>query len=324
MRLARADAAAEELSRVALSWSRGTEDQGAITLRQVERTPGIYDVEVASIRPVPPVAGMLFSEAVHHMRSAVDNVGFYVAEQEHGQPLGPQQERAVSMLVYDEASPYERKWKGLVRQGLAMFDPRATLGKRVESLQPFNDPTSIGSLSPILAYVMGVEAAQAQPLALLRDYSNADKHRALRATAGHTLVQRYDDWQRSVSQGMRQMEVGTVLEQVTKGVLTPVEVSPALLVHRPDGTPVAPGPELDGMARHVADIVIPTLLRGIALPDGIPAHIDLTDNGETFAERLAKGSTVRAHVRARPVMEAALIEAEEQHWRFPAIADDEE
>lgn len=105
---------------------------------------------------------------------------------------------------------------------------------------------------------------------------------------------------------------------------TAVEISPALLVHRPDGTPVAPGPELDGMARHVTDIVIPTLLRGIALPDGIPAHIDLNDNGETFAERLAKGGTTRAHVRARPIMEAALVEAEARDWHFPAIDDEEE
>ena len=321
MRLARADALAYELSQAALAWSRGDNDEGAITLRQVERTPGTYDVEVATLRPVPPIAAMLFSEAVHHLRSAVDNAVFYAVEQEHGQPLTPQQERAVSMLVYDAPEPFERKWKGLVRQGLAMFDPSATLGGRIEGLQPFNDSTSLGSLSPILAAVMGVEAAQAQPLALLRDYSNEDKHRTLRAAAGHTLVQRYDDWQRSISQGMRQMEVGTVLEQVPKGVMTPVEISPALLVHRPDGTPVAPGPELDGMARHVADVVIPTLLRGMALPESIPAHIDLSDNGETLAERLVKGDTTRAHVRARPVMNAALDEANARGWNYAPVTD---
>jgi hypothetical protein len=31
-----------------------------------------------------------------------------------------------------------------------------------------------------------------------------------------------------------------------------------------------------------------------------------------------------ALLRARPVMEAALIEAEDQDWRLPAIADEEE
>lgn len=323
MRLARADALAYELSQVALAWSRGDEDAGAITLTQVERTPGMYDVEVATLRPVPPLAAMLFSEAVHHLRSAVDNVVFYAVEKEHGQPLTPQQERIISMLVYDDPVPYEKKWKGLVRQGLAMFDPSASLGKRITGLQPFNDSTSLGSLSPILSYVMGVEAAQAQPLALLRDYSNEDKHRTIRLAAGRTIVQRYDDWQRSVSQGMRHIEVGTVLEQVPKGVLTPVEISPGLHVERPDGTPVAPGPELDGMARHVADIVIPTLLRGMALPDAIPAHIDLSDNAETLAERLAKGDTTRAHVRAQPVMAAALDEANARGWNIAPVVEEE-
>lgn len=237
-------------SLLALSWSRGDNDEGAITLRQVERTPGTYDVEVETFRPVPPLAAMLFSEAVHHLRSAVDNVVFYAVEEEHGQPLTLQQERSVSMLVYDDPVAYERKWKGLVRQGLAMFDPTATIGTRIESLQPFNDSTSLGSLSPMLSMVMGVEAAQAHPLALLRDYSNEDKHRTIRLAAGRTLVQRHDDWQRSVGQGMRHIEVGTVLEQVPIGVPTPVEISPGLHVDRPDGTPVPPSPELDGMARH--------------------------------------------------------------------------
>jgi hypothetical protein len=155
MRLARADAAAYELALLALSWSRGDNDEGAITLCQVERTPGTYDVEVETLRPVPPLAAMLFSEAVHHLRSAVDNVVFYAVEEEQGQPLTPQQERSVSMLVYDDPVAYERKWKGLVRQGLAMFDRTATFGKRIESLQPFNDSTTLGSLSPMLSMVMG-------------------------------------------------------------------------------------------------------------------------------------------------------------------------
>lgn len=319
MRLARADAAAYELAQVALAWSRGNEDEGAITLRQVERTPGTYDVEIATLRPVPPLAATLFSEAVHHLRSAVDNTVFYAVEIAHGQALTPQQERAVSMLIYDGPAPYERKWKGLTRQGLAMFDPSTTLGQRIESLQPFNDATSLGSLSPILSNVMGVEAAQAQPLALLRDYSNEDKHRTIRLAAGRTLVQRHDDWRRSVGQGMRHIEVGTVLEQVPKGVFTPLEISPGLHVERPDGTPVAPGPELDGMARHVADIVIPTLLRGIALPESIPASIDLSDNGETLAERLTNGDPARAHERARSDMAAALLHANTRGWNFAPV-----
>ncbi len=81
MRLARADELAYRLAEVALAWSRGPVDEGALTIQQVERTPDFYDVEVTSIRPVPPVAAMLFSEAIHHLRSALDNVVFYMAEE---------------------------------------------------------------------------------------------------------------------------------------------------------------------------------------------------------------------------------------------------
>jgi hypothetical protein len=102
MRLARADQAAFELAEVALAWSRGPDDKGALTLRQVERKPGYLDVEVATIRTVPPIAAMLFSEAVHHLRAAIDNVVFHMVEMDHGQPLTPAQTRAVSMLIYED------------------------------------------------------------------------------------------------------------------------------------------------------------------------------------------------------------------------------
>jgi hypothetical protein len=322
MRLARADAAAYELSQVALAWSRGPDDGGAITLQQVERISGTYEVEVASIRPLPPIAAMLLSEAVHHLRSAVDNVVFYVAEKEHGQALTPQQERIVSMLVHDQPEKFENAVKRLTtgKNALPMFDQSATLGERIASLQPFNDGASLPSLSPVLAMLMGVEPVWAHPLALLRDYSNEDKHRAIRVGAAGVLTQVLnEDWQESVVKGMRHVEVGTVLERVPKGAFTGMEISPALQVQRPDGTWVGPGPELDGMARHVADIVIPTLLTGMALPDALPAQIDLGDNGETLAERLKQGSKARAHERARGIMAAALVEAESRGWKVAPV-----
>jgi hypothetical protein len=324
MRLARADAAAEELSRLALAWSRGPRDAGAITLRQVERTPGTYDVEIASIRPIPPLAAMLFSEAVHHLRSAVDNTVFYVAEKESGEPFTREQARIISMLVYDQPEKYRRAIQRLAtgKNAIPAFGSDSTLGRRMASLQPFNDDAVLPSMSPLLASMMGVEVVNVHPLGLLRDYSNEDKHRAIRVGAAGVRVQTLDDsWRESISRGMRHVEVGTVVEQVTKGVLTGVEISPALQVQRPDGkTWVAYGPELDGMARHVANIVIPILVTGMALPDAIPAHIELNDNGRTLAERLHHGGNVRAHERVRGVMAAALAEANEQAWKVAPVS----
>lgn len=326
MRLARADAAAEELSRLALAWSRGPDDAGAITLRQVERTPGTYDVEVASIRPVPPLAAMLFSEAVHHLRSAVDNAVFYVAEQEHGQPFTPEQARIVAMLIHDQPEKFDNAIQRLItgKHAIPAFAPDATLGKRIASLQPFNDDAVLHSINPLIATMMGVEVVNVHPLALLRDYSNEDKHRAIRVGAATAMVQTLNDgWQESIGKGIRHVEVGMVVEQVSKGIPTGMEISAALQVQRPDNTWVAYGPELDGMARHVADIVIPNLVTGMALPDTIPAHVELNDNGETLAERLQNGGKMRAHERARSVMAAALAQANQQDWKFAPVSDED-
>lgn len=324
MRLARADELAYQLAEVALAWSRGPDDEGALTIQQVERTPGFYDVEVTSIRPVPPIAAMLFSEAVHHLRSALDNVVFYMAAKEHGRPLTAAQERAVSMLVYDYQVKYDKKVKQLARQGLPLFGSGGTVGQRIAGLQPFNDGASVPSLSPRLAMAMGVEASNAHPLALLRDYSNEDKHRAIRLAAGRLLVQRHDDWKWTVGQGMREIEVGTVLEVVEKGVLTPVDLSTALHVERPGGGWVAFGPELDGMARHLSDIVIPTLVTGMALPSGLPVDVDLGDTGETLVERAQRAGSTRAHERVQHVMAKALMEAYQRGWKWaPTVSDND-
>jgi hypothetical protein len=170
LRLARADRLAYELGEVALAWSRGPDDQGALRLRQVERTRGFYDVEVVSIRPVPPVAAMLFSEAVHHLRSAVDNVVFYMVEQDHGQPLTPQQERNVSMLVHDDEGSYNDRVKRLTsgKYALPVLGPGHALGMRIASLQPFNGDAEVSAIPPFLTLLLsGAEAATAHPLSLL-------------------------------------------------------------------------------------------------------------------------------------------------------------
>jgi hypothetical protein len=327
LRLARADQLAYDLALVLLSWSRGTDDAGALEVRQVERKRGYYDVEVARVRPTPPVADMLFSEAIGHLRAALDNVVFYLAEQEHGQPLTTRQAKSIGMPISDSQDSYDQTLKNPIGKGLACFGSIATLGSRLENLQPFVDPTTVPSMNPVLARIMGVTIVEANPLVLLREYSNHDKHRAIHVAVGQTLVQRDDDWRGSVSGGMRPFEVGTVLETVKKGVPTGIEFSPALLVQRPDGSWVAIGPELDGIARYVSDIAIPTLVTGMALPGGLPVNIDLADNGQTVVERAAAADNVRAHERAREVMAQALLDADQQPLRWPEtvnLADESE
>lgn len=321
MRLGRADQLAYELSEVALAWSRGPDDSGPLSLRQIERRTGLLDVEVISIRPVPPIAAMLFSEAIHHLRSAIDNVVFYMTAKEHDETLTEAQSRAVSMLIYEDPTKYQEKSKQLVKRGLTGFNTNSTLGKRIASLQPFNDNASVPAIPPSLARMIGgMNSASEHPLILLRDYSNEDKHRTIRLAAGRSLVQRPDDLSRTRDLGMRHVEVGSVLEVVPKGVPTEVETSPALHVQRPNaGVWVGPGYELDCITQHVLDVVLPTLITGLALPGGLPTHIDLSDNGEPLAERLRGAGKERAHDRARDVMTKAYLEAIARDPQFPPI-----
>lgn len=321
MRLGRADQLAFELAEVALRWSRGPDDQGPLSLRQVERQRGFLDVEVSGIRPVPPVAATLFSEAIHHLRAAVDNAVFYMVEANREEPLSERAARAVSMLIYEDPSQFEAKVNSLVKQGLTEFASSAPLGRRIASLQPFEDGASVSAIPPGLSAMMGgPEPSHGHPLILLRDYSNEDKHRAIRLAAARIMIQRPDDLSRTRLLGMREMEVGGVVAVVKKGVPTEVDTSPALHVQRPNGGVwVGPGYELDSLTRHVADVVLPTIITGLALPAGLPAQVDLSDTGATLAERLHQGASKRAHDRARELATQAYIQAVRQDLKFPPI-----
>lgn len=84
-----------------------------------------------------------------------------------------------------------------------------------------------------------------------------------------------------------------------------------LVVQRPTGTWVGFGPELDGIARYISDVVIPTLVTGAARPDGLPTNIDLGDTGATLAQGVERVGTVRAHDRANALVADALRAANE-------------
>jgi hypothetical protein len=156
-----------------------------------------------------------------------------------------------------------------------------------------------------------------KPLSLLQGYSNSDKHRMIRPALTSALTQ--NDHDSSLrDRGTQVVELGTVLDTVPYGVLSHGSVSPALQMLRPDGqSRVALGPELDGIATHVADMVVPILLKGLALPGALPAHVDLTDNGESMAARLSGGITERAHQRVRPLMNEAVLSAMDRPLKFP-------
>ena len=322
MRLGRADQLAESFGEIALAWSRGTNDEGPLIHQQVERTPGLLDFEVTSIRPVPPIASMYFSEAISHLRAVVDNVLFGLIEADHGAPLTESQARSVAMPIYDASGKFNAKIARLVKSGLTSFDPSTALGQRVASLQPFNDTaSSLPAVSPAFALLTGqqLELGAEHPLLLLQAYSNEDKHRTIRVAAAGALYQDEQEWP-PPEVSMNPIAVGDVLGQAVKGTPKLVSISAALLVQRPtSGRWIPPGPELDGLTAYVSEILLPTLVRGMALPGAFPGHIDLGDNGQTLAERLADGDPDRALARSAERTRAAFFEAMQADLRFPTI-----
>jgi len=253
MRMARADELIFELAQVAFAWSRGPNGEGPLELRQVERRPGVLDVEVTSIRPVPPAASALFSEVVHHMRSALDNTVFFLVEAARGGPLTGHQVRAVSMPICDDEKVFQNNVGKLAKKGIHELDVDTTLGQRVASLQPFADPVAVPAISPLLAAEMGdPNPDQQHPLVLLRDYSNEDKHRAFRIAACRALIQSSRDLKGTRRMGMRPIAVGDVVDVVRKDVPELMDIFSALHVQRPNGVWVSPVAELDHIWQHVA------------------------------------------------------------------------
>ena len=97
-----------------------------------------------------------------------------------------------------------------------------------------------------------------------------------------------------------------------------MEFSPALLVRRPDGTWVAIGPELDGIARFISDIAIPNPRDRHGTPRRTlrqrRPHRQRPDHRRT---RAAAAGNIRAHDRARAVMTQALLDADQQPLKWP-------
>lgn len=299
LRLGRADELEHHLGRVAFGWSSG--GGGPLTLEQVHGSaPGTVEAVVTAIRPIPPVAAMLFSEAINHLRAVLDNVVFYLVESQRGAPLLDDAARQVALPIYDTAEKLE-EWRKRIRKKVPELDAGTLIGDRIESLQPYNSTDVVASMPPIMAYLNGVEPEYIHPLLLLQGYSNEDKHRAIRLAFMRTIIQRSDQSFFATDLTMKPLAVGDSLGTATVGEPVMVESQAALHVERPGGTGtwVAPGAELHGLHSYVAEAAIPTLVTGArnAVPP-LPWSVDLSDNGEDAEARIAHGGNVAAHTRA--------------------------
>ncbi|KUG52950.1 hypothetical protein AVL61_12050 [Kocuria rosea subsp. polaris] len=137
-----------------------------------------------SVAPVPPRISLLFSEAVHQLRAALDNVVFNLASETVPGPMTEKQVKAASFPIARDDAALRGWTKRMRRDGLPGLTDGA-LSDRIACLQSFVDfGRQIESVIPWLGQMLGMPLDRVHALMLLQEYSNQDKHRTLR-TAGH-------------------------------------------------------------------------------------------------------------------------------------------
>lgn len=312
-RLARVDQLAGELVALAADWSKNE----PIALAQRELPSGEWQSYVTGVRPVPPLAALLFSEAVHHLRSAVENALLFLVEEERGVPLDESAASKVAMPVCKDEGEF-RRWQARVRGKVPELDAGSKLGGRVESLQPYVD-TSVGvpSMHGFLGELWGEPVVYDHPLVLLQRYSNLDKHRRLRFCASRTVVSQSDVPGSEMVLGWQELVPGTVIATTKPGRTVATDFNSALLIERPDsGVFVGPVVELTCLHSYIAEVVLPVLSKNLAKIGRPPAEVDLGDTGETDGERLARAGKRYSFERWQDGIDERMTEME---MRFPRI-----
>ncbi|MFC7401940.1 hypothetical protein [Citricoccus sp. GCM10030269] len=318
-RLARADECAFNIGDVASKWSA----DGPLGFEQVRRG-GQVQTFLKSVKPVPPVVTLLFSEAVNHLRAAIDNVIWYLVEREHGQ-LSGFKATLVNMPIHESLEAFDKWTKRRVKEGITVFGPGTPLGRRLRILQPYVDTKSdVPSMSEALAAMMGHKVEYAQPLRLLQAYSNEDKHRAIRVAAARTFSSTDASPLAEQSLYHQELKVGDPMGPPAPwGQVSILETNTALMIQRPDpfAAWVNPVNDLNAMRRHVSQVVVPVLLTGLQMTDGLPPQIDLGDNGLSNRERLAAASWDGADTRLMSLVRERYHEAIGRGVQFTPVAN---
>jgi hypothetical protein len=297
--------------------------EGPLDLQQVRRGDEV-DMVLRGIRPIPPLVPLLFSEAINHLRAAMDNTVWYLVDREHG-PLNGFAARQVAMPIMTKEKTLDDWVKKRQAAGFSALGPNTVLGKRIRSLQPFSDSaTSIPSKTPLLAHLLGEEVEDVHPLRLLQEYSNADKHRSIRVAVARTTSSRHDEPFMGQDRTFKELRVGDVLARTTWGNLVMFDSSTAAIVERPEpfNAPVSPVKELSLLNRYVSQVAIPVLVTGLQQPRSLPPSVDLGDNGRSDHERLCDGRWDDAEARLAPVIAERFAEAMNRVAQIPDVVDD--
>lgn len=320
LRLARADECAFKIGDLASKWS----SEGPLGFEQVRRGDKVQ-MFLKSMRPVPPEASLLFSEAVNHLRAVIDNVIWYLVEREHGHVSGPAA-TLVNMPILESQEKLDNWTKRRLKEKIAAFGGATQLGRRLRTLQPYVDlQNGVPSMGAVLATIMRQEVETAHPLRLLQAYSNADKHRSIRLAFARTFTS--NDLTPLAAQNLahQEIKVGDPMGPPRPwGQMSIVETNTAVMVQRPApfSAWVNPVKDITAMRQHIGQVVIPILLTGREMQRALPPAIDLGDNGLSNRERIVAGAWDDADTRLQSLVQALYQEAESRGLQFVPVIED--
>lgn len=319
IRLARADECAFRIGDLASTWSLSE----PLEFKQVRRGNTVQLV-LNAIRPIPPEAFLLVSEAINHLRASIDNVIWYLVEQEDNSLSGPAS-ALVSMPITESQDKLDN-WIAR-RNRIPSFAKDGKLVRRLKALQPFVDNwSSIPSMGKVLAGLTQQDVESAHPLLLLQAYSNSDKHRSIRLVAARTFSSTDAVPMSEQNLAHQELKVGDPLGPPSPwGQMVVVDTNTAVMVQRPApfSAWVNPVNDLNGIRQHISQVVIPLLLTGLEMMNGLPPAIETGDDGKSNRERIVDGTWYDAQERLKPLLGARLLEAESKEVRLAPVDEED-
>lgn len=248
---------------------------------------------VHSIGEVPPAIGLVFSDAVNQLRSALDNALVLLIEHERGSPLSGRAEQSAQFLIHEDEAKYHQGLKRLVPH-LPELAVDAPLGRRMYELQPFRPVESIRQMTTRRAETQH----GGHHLRVLQQYSNTDKHRRPHVFAvGNARTVSMTGGASIHAEGVSELAVGQEISSTSVGSNEIIEVMPFVGIRRPIADElVPPGAELNELHRYIAEVALPRLAD---LPEGVVflPGVDLRSLHLSEDERAATASGTYAHER---------------------------
>lgn len=137
---------------------------------ETDAQAGLAVMRVRVNRPPEPLWSVIVGEFLHNVRSALDALAWELAVKNEGAPPSP--------LPIGNAG---RAWKGTQ---FPIFTNARAYGAASPQMLALLEPADQARFEAEQPYHKG-GAADAQPLSLLRELSNIDKHRHIHLTTGH-------------------------------------------------------------------------------------------------------------------------------------------